>query len=84
MNEKDLPPSEKLLLSMHNLCVVRPEIAKTGEEISKSINLDIDHVLRMLGLHEERGFVKSYVDNIGIRRFYLSGLGILKVCSSFT
>lgn len=84
MNEEDLPPSEKLLLVMHNLCIVKPEIAKTGEEIAKMIRMAVDNVLGILSHHEERGYIKSYTDQMGVRRFYLTGIGILKVCSSFT
>ena len=48
MNEEDLPLSEKLLLAIHNLCIVRPEIAKTSEEIAKVVNLGLNNVLEVL------------------------------------
>lgn len=84
MNEEDLPLSEKLLLAMHNLCIVRPEIAKTGEEIAKSVRLASDNVLGILVGHEANGYVTSLIDSMGARRFYLTSLGMIKVCSSFT
>lgn len=84
MNEEDLPLSEKLLLAMHNLCIVRPEIAKTGEEIAKSVRLASDNVLGILAGYEANGYVTSLIDSMGARRFYLTSLGMIKVCSSFT
>jgi len=84
MNEEDLPLSEKLLLTMHNLCIVRPEIAKTGEEIARTIRLTLDNVLGILDNHEANGYVKSFTDQMGAKRFYLTSLGMIKVCSSFT
>lgn len=84
MDEKDLSLSDKLLLTMHNLCIVKPEIAKSVEEISKSISLAVDHAIGLLKNSEEHGYVKSYTDQTGIKRFYLTSLGIIKVCSSFT
>lgn len=84
MDDNDLPLQDKLLLIMHNLCVVKPDLAKTGEEISKIIHITIDNVLKILNLNENNGYVKSYTDKMGLKRFYLSGIGIIKVCSSFT
>lgn len=84
MNEEDLPLSEKLLLAMHNLCIVRPELAKTGEEIARSIRLAVDYVLGILDNHEANGYVKSFTDHMGAKRFYLTSLGMIKVCASFT
>lgn len=84
MDERDLSLSDKLLLNMHNMCIVRPGIAKSVEEISKSISLTVDHVVGLLKSNEEHGYVKSYTDQMGLKRFYLTSLGIIKVCSSFT
>jgi hypothetical protein len=84
MDERDLSLSDKLLLSMHNMCVVKPEIAKSGDELSKSISLAVEYVLGLLKNNEEHGYVKSYTDSTGKKRFYLTSLGIIKVCSSFT
>ena len=84
LRENDLPISEKFLLIMHNLCIVKPEIAKSGEEIAKSIHMVVDSVLRLLSIHEENGYVKSFQDNSGARRFYLTSVGILKVCTIYT
>ena len=84
IDDQELPIPDKLLLTLHNNCIVRPEIATSVEEISNLINLTLDNTLGILKNHEERGYLKSYIDQMGIKRYYLTSLGIIKVCSSFT
>ena len=84
MSDYNLSVSEKLLLAMHNLCLVRLETAKTGQEIARLINLTTDNVEKILKGHEANGYVKSVQDASGERKFYLTNIGILKVCSTFT
>ncbi len=84
MYEENLSTLEKLLLLMHNLCVVRPELAKTGEELAQTLRIAVDHGLQILHDFERDGYVKSHTGQHGSRQFYLTGRGILKVCSSFT
>ena len=83
MGEDNLSTSETLLLTMHNLCVVKPEIAKTGDELANAIQVAIDHIVNILHELEENGYVRS-VEDAGVKKFYLTSTGILKVCSVFT
>lgn len=84
MDEESIPISDRLLLTMHNLCAVRPEIAKTEEELTNIIPIALDNAQNILNGFEREGYVKSIVDHQGRKRFYLTGMGILRVCSSFT
>lgn len=84
MTEENIPPAEKILLIMHNLCVIRPEVARTADEIAQALHNAVDYVLNVLNKHEAEGYVKSYTDKSGSKRFYLTGPGIIKVCSIFT
>lgn len=84
MTEENIPPREKILLIMHNLCLIRPEGAKTANEIAQVLQNAADYVLNVLNKHEAEGYVKSYTDQSGSKRFYLTGPGIIKVCSIFT
>jgi hypothetical protein len=84
MEEENIPTSDRLLLTMHNLCAVRPEIAKTEEELSKIIQVALEYTQNVLDSFEREGYVKSLIDQNGRKRFYLTGMGILRVCSSFT
>lgn len=80
----DIPSSDKLLLFMHNLGLVRSETAKTGHELAQMLQMDIKNVNEILDRQETYGFVRSYVDPGGTKKYYLTGIGIIKVCSSFT
>jgi hypothetical protein len=78
------PPSEKLLLLMHNTSAMRPEAAKTANELASISETGPDSVSETLKMHEDNGYVRSYWDNNGAKRFYLSETGIIRVCSFFT
>ena len=69
---------------MHNLGLVKPGIAKTSREIAKTVQEAADNVAKILAEHEAAGYVKSFEDPEGVRRFYLTRAGILKVCSVYT
>jgi hypothetical protein len=84
LTEENIPLGEKVLLTMHNLCVIRPEVAKTANEVAQLLQNAKDYVLNTLNKHEVEGYVKSYIDKSGSKRFYLSGVGMIKVCSIFT
>lgn len=84
MATDEIPPSENLLLVMHNLGLVRPETAKTGDELAEFLRMDTKNVYEILDRQETYGFVRSYIDPGGVRKYYLTGVGIIKVCSSFT
>jgi len=69
---------------MHNLCLVRAETAKTGNEIAGVLQMDLSKVKEILDQQETYGFVRSYMDPSGARKYFLTGIGIIRVCSCFT
>ena len=81
---EDIPLSDRLLLVMHNLGLVRHEAARTGNELAEFLQMDVKNVGEILDRHETYGFVRSYLDPGGAKKYYLTGIGIIKVCSSFT
>jgi hypothetical protein len=83
-DDSSLGDAEKVLLTMHNLSLVRPEIAWTDREIARSVYISEDILLRILKDLEIAGYVKSFSDNKGIRRFYLTSRGIIKISTLFT
>jgi len=84
VDEENILISDKLLLALHNLCAVKPEIARTGQELSRIMQIAVENVLGILQTFEKDGYVKSLHDSEGSTKFYLTGMGILRVCSSFT
>lgn len=81
---EELPLSEKILQTLHNLCATAPELARRSEELSQVLQIDVGELERILDDYRNQGFAQSYVDNEGKKRYYLTGSGIIKVCALFT
>lgn len=81
---EDLPISEKVLQSLHNLCATAPDLARKSEELAQFLQLDKPEVERILDGYGCEGYVESFVDPEGRKWYYLTGRGIIKVCALFT
>jgi DNA-binding PadR family transcriptional regulator len=81
---EELPLSEKILQTLHNLCATAPDFARRSEELSQVLQVDMGELERILDGYKAQGFTESYVDNEGKKRYYLTGSGIIKVCALFT
>ena len=79
-----MPLSEKILQTLHNLCATAPELSRRSEELSQVLQIDMNEVERTLDNYKQEGFVESFTDNEGKKRYYLTGRGIIKVCALFT
>lgn len=80
----ELPISEKLLQTLHNLCATAPDLARRSEELAQVLQLDINEVEKILDNYGLEGYTESFRDNDGKKRYYLTGSGIIKVCALFT
>ncbi|MEM2118874.1 MAG: hypothetical protein QW840_01990 [Candidatus Bathyarchaeia archaeon] len=81
---EELPLSEKILQTLHNLCATAPDLARRSEELSQVIQVDLSEVERVLDNYAIEGFAECFTDNEGKKRYYLTGKGIIKVCALFT
>jgi len=81
---EELPLSEKILQTLHNLCSTAPDLARRSEELAQVLQIDINDVEKTLDNYKLEGFVESFMDNEGKKRYYLTGRGIIKVCALFT
>ncbi|MGB9675740.1 MAG: hypothetical protein ACPL0C_00950 [Candidatus Bathyarchaeales archaeon] len=81
---EELPTSEKILQTLHNLCATTADLARRSEELAQVLQLDISEVERTLDNYKMEGFVESFMDKEGKKRYYLTGRGIIKVCALFT
>ncbi len=81
---EDVPLPEKLLQTLHNLCATAPELARRSEELAQVFQLNVEDVENILNNYEAQGYTKSFIDDEGKKRYYLTGTGIIKVCSIFT
>lgn len=84
LNDYNLPLSERLLISLHNLCATSGEMAKKSDELAQFLQASTDEVNQSLDRHVSDGYVVSFCDNEGNRRFYLTRTGIIRVCSLFS
>jgi DNA-binding PadR family transcriptional regulator len=81
---EELPIPEKILQTLHNLCATAPDLARRSEELSQVLQIDLNEVERILDNYKADGFVESFTDNEGKKRYYVTGSGIIKVCALFT
>jgi DNA-binding MarR family transcriptional regulator len=81
---EELPISEKILQTLHNLCATAPDLARKSEELAQFLQLDVAEVERILDNYGLEGYVKSFTDDQGKKWYYLTGTGIIKVCALFT
>ncbi len=81
---EELPISEKILQTLHNLCATAPDLARKSEELAQVMQLDLTEVERILDNYGLEGYLESFTDNEGKKRYYLTGRGIIKVCALFT
>jgi hypothetical protein len=80
----ELPFPDKVLQTLHNLCATAADLAKRGEEVARILQRNPAEIEGILDDYKNRGFAESFYDNEGKKRYYLTGKGIIKVCSLFT
>jgi predicted transcriptional regulator len=80
----ELPFPDKVLQTLHNLCATAADLAKRGDEVARILQRDQGEIERILDDYKNRGFAESFYDNEGKKRYYLTGRGIIKICSLFT
>jgi DNA-binding MarR family transcriptional regulator len=81
---EELSLKDRILLFLHNLGAVKPLRAKEPRDLAKMLNLREEEVSKILNDHESQGYAKSYVDEGGLKRYYLSTIGIIRACSIFS
>ena len=81
---EELPLSEKILQTLHNLCATAPDLARRSEELAQVLQIDLNEVEKILDNYKAEGFVEGFTDNEGKKRYYVTGRGIIKVCALFT
>ena len=81
---EELPLSEKILQTLHNLCATSADLARGSEELSQVLHVEKSELERILDDYKRQGFAESFTDNEGKKRYYLTGSGIIKICAIFT
>jgi hypothetical protein len=73
-----------MLHLLHNLAAVNPENAKPLSELAELAQEPAETIRDLLKGEEASGHVKSLSDGKSERRYYLTGLGILRAVSLLT
>ena len=81
---EELPFPDKVLQTLHNLCATAADLARQSEEVARLLQRDPTEIESILDRYKAEGFAESFNDTEGKKRYYLTGRGIIKVCSLFT
>ncbi len=81
---EELPFPDKVLQTLHNLCATAADLARTSEEVARILQRDQGEIESILDRYKSEGFAESFIDDEGKKRYYVTGRGIIKVCSLFT
>jgi DNA-binding MarR family transcriptional regulator len=74
----------RILLQLHNLAAVDAGKAVEAEDVAKLLMIKPEELTcRLLDL-VNKGYVASFQDRVGRRRFHLTGLGVIKIESLFS
>lgn len=79
-----LPFRENVLQTLHNHCATATDLAIRGDEVARILQKDPNEIEIILDEFKNEGFLESLNDSEGKKRYYLTGRGIIKVCSQFT
>jgi len=80
----ELPFPDKVLQTLHNLCATAADLARRSEDIAHILQQEQGEIESILDKYKSEGFAESFLDNEGKKRYYVTGRGIIKVCSLFT
>ncbi len=80
----ELPFPERILQTLHNLCATAADLARRSDEVARILQHDQGEIENILDRYKVEGFVEMFYDNEGKKRYYVTGRGIIKVCSLFT
>jgi len=78
------PLPDRILYLLHNLAAVNPDNAKTLPELAQLAQEPSGTLQDLLKGEEAAGHVKSLLNGQSERRYYLTGLGILRAVSMLT
>ena len=84
MSDYGVSLSEKLLITLHNLCATSGEMARKPDELAQLLRVDVNEVNQILDRHASEGYALGLIDQEGNRRYYLTSRGIIRVCSLFS
>ena len=77
-------PHQRLLVFLHNIGAVIGRPGKTVEELATAMGMRPEEVEEMILDQINSGYLEYSTDEKGIRRYKLTGRGIIRVSSLYT
>lgn len=74
----------QVMLSLHNMGVVRKDVAKTSDQLANMLNMNFDDIKRALDTLSSESYVGKVERDNNDPAYFLTGKGIITVCSMFT
>jgi DNA-binding MarR family transcriptional regulator len=84
MPEPESQVDFEILLQLHNMAAVEPEKAVEARDVAKILLMKIEDLTSKLASLITQGYVALSQDEAGLKKFYLTRLGIIKVASTFS
>jgi glycogen(starch) synthase len=81
---EEFPEDLRILLLMHILGVIDRENAKRPAELAELLGMSVVRLHGLLQKLLDSGYVAYYRDDLRRLRYFLTKLGIVKVCSAFS
>jgi glycosyltransferase involved in cell wall biosynthesis len=81
---EEFPEELRILLLMHILGVVDRENAKRRAELAELLGMSVASLHGLLQKLLDSGYIACYRDDLRRLRYFLTKLGIVKVCSAFS
>jgi hypothetical protein len=81
---EEYPDETRILLLLHILGAVDETTAKRPAELAKLLGMSVNKLNELLRKLSVSGHVASFRDSLRRLRYFLTKLGIIKVCSSFS
>jgi len=64
--------------------MVYPDTGRTVQELARMASLPVKEAADVVSRLEADGYLRGFADEAGLKRYYLTDIGILRVSSAFT
>lgn len=81
---REYTPHQILLVAMHNEGAIVGKTGKTIDELLKLTGLSREDLNGIIASQINSGYLESSTDHAGVKRYQLTGRGIIRVSSLYT
>ena len=84
MSGRELTPHQTLLIALHNVGSIIGKSGKTYDELIKLTGINKEELDGIIANQINSGYLDSITDENGVKRYLLTGRGIIRVSSLYT